>query len=68
MRIIDVRDVEETVRKLAMDANYFVDPVVKDAFVKALEREESELGKEIIKQMLENAELAAREKLPAAAD
>ncbi len=68
MRTIDVREVEETVKKLAMEANYYVDPSVKEAFIKALKSEESELGREILNQMLENADLAAREKLPTCQD
>lgn len=68
MKVVSVRDVEEAVRRLAMEVNYYVDEKVKEAFEKALKAEESEWGKEILSQMLENVELASREKLPICQD
>lgn len=68
MRVIRAEDIEEAVRKLAMDVNYHVGDTLKEYFSLALAREVSETGREILNQMLENVELAAREKLPICQD
>ena len=58
MRELDVARVTETVAKLAIDAcNYLGDDVVA-FFEKALTLEESETGRDILAQLLENAKLA----------
>ena len=66
--MVNVKDVEEAVKRLAMEVNCYVDPAVEEAFKKALDVEESEWGKEILNQMLENVRLAAGEKLPICQD
>ena len=58
MRELDVARVTEAVAKLAIDAcNYLGEDVVA-FFEKAVEREESETGRDILTQLLENANLA----------
>ena len=58
MRELDVARVTDAVAKLAIDAcNYLGDDVVA-FFEKALKQEESETGRDILGQLLENAKLA----------
>ncbi len=58
MRELDVARVTEAVAKLAIEAcNYLGDDVVA-FFKKAMAREESETGRDILTQLLENAALA----------
>jgi fumarate hydratase subunit alpha len=58
VRELDVARVTEAVAKLAIDAcNYLGDDVVA-FFEKAAKREESETGRDILTQLLENAKLA----------
>ena len=58
VRELDVARVTEAVAKLAVDAcNYLGDDVVA-FFEKAAEREESETGRDVLAQLLENAKLA----------
>ncbi|MEM0274942.1 MAG: fumarate hydratase [Nitrososphaerota archaeon] len=68
MKIVHVKDVEEAVRKLAIDVNYYIGDKLKEYYRRALEEEVSEIGREIISQIIENAELAAREQLPVCQD
>jgi fumarate hydratase subunit alpha len=51
-----------------MDANYFIGEDMIEAFKKGLEKEESETGKDILKQLLKNAEIAKSEKVPLCQD
>jgi fumarate hydratase subunit alpha len=68
MREIDVGKVTEEVARLSMEANYELEKDVLDAIGKGLEREESPVGKEILAQLLENAEIAKSEKMPICQD
>lgn len=68
MKVVRVEDIEEAVKKLSMEVNYYIREEVKEAYKKALEKEESEAGKEVLNQILENVELAAREQLPICQD
>jgi fumarate hydratase subunit alpha len=68
MREIDVGKVTEEVARLSMEANYELEKDVLDAIGQGLEREESPVGKEILAQLLENAEIARTEKMPICQD
>ncbi|MBA7677207.1 L(+)-tartrate dehydratase subunit alpha [subsurface metagenome] len=68
MREFDVGDVIEPVKKLCIEANTLLPPDVKKALLEAKEREESEVGREILAQIAENIEIAAKEKLPLCQD
>lgn len=58
MREIQVSEVAVLVRKLCIDANYYLPADIRQAFVDGRAREESPLGREIFDQMLENCDLA----------
>lgn len=68
MRVVHVKDIEEAVRKLAIDVNYNIGDKLKEYYRRALEEEVSDIGREIINQIIENAELATREQLPVCQD
>jgi fumarate hydratase subunit alpha len=68
MRNINAESVTEAVRKLCMDANYYLGEDVVAALETAQGKEESPLGKEIINQILENAKIARTEKMPLCQD
>ena len=68
MREIDVSVVTDTLAKLCQDANFITEPDLTEALERALEKEESPTGKEIIKEILENNEIAKKEKMPQCQD
>ncbi len=68
MREIHTDTIIAEVRKLCMDANFNLGKDVTDAFDKALETEESDVGKSIFKALKENAEIARTEKVPMCQD
>ncbi len=67
-REIDASSIAEAVVSLCQEANYFLPEDVTGSLKEAAEREESPLGGEILKQILENSEIAARERLPLCQD
>ena len=68
MKVIHVSQITEAVAKLCQEANFNLPEDVSRALRRALREEESELGREIIQQILENAEIARRERVPICQD
>jgi fumarate hydratase subunit alpha len=63
MREIDVNLITEKVRDLCIEANTDLGEDVLQALDRAMEREESPLGVEILKELKENARIAKEEKV-----
>ncbi len=68
MREIATEKIVETVKNLCMDANYNLGEDVIKALKKGLEIEESPTGRDILNQLLKNAEIAHNEKIPMCQD
>jgi fumarate hydratase subunit alpha len=68
IREIHVNQVVSAVERLFIDANINLPDNVAEALRGAREREESLTGREVINELLANAELAAEEKLPICQD
>lgn len=68
MREIDVKEIIPVVRKLCIDANYYIGEDVLDKIKEFYEKEESPTAKEVLAILLENYELAAKEKMPSCQD
>jgi fumarate hydratase subunit alpha len=64
MRTIHVNEIKDTVAKLCWEACYYLPDDVINGFKKAEEKEISPLGKSILNQLIENAEVAATEHMP----
>ena len=63
MRDIDAKVVTATVTRLFLEANYYLTDDVLEALKKAKENEESPLGKEVLTQIIKNADIAAKDQL-----
>lgn len=68
MREIDLKLITEKVRELCMKANTDLGEDVLQAFNRAMEKEESPLGIEILKELKENARIAKDEDVPICQD
>ena len=68
MREVAVGEITKVVRDLFIDANVNLGEDVVAALHKALEREESAVGKEVLTELLENARIAKKEGLPVCQD
>jgi fumarate hydratase subunit alpha len=68
MREVAVSEITKAVRDLFIDANVNLGEDVKAALHKAVEREESPLGKEVLKVLIENARVAHEEGIPICQD
>lgn len=68
MREISCDEIARTVARLCVEANLYLGEDVLAALRRAKDEEVSPLGREILDQILRNAEIAAREKLPLCQD
>jgi fumarate hydratase subunit alpha len=64
MREIHVDDIVATLRQLCIDANIEIRPDTIAAYHRALEQEESETGREVLRQLILNAETAKEQRIP----
>lgn len=68
MREVDAAQITAAVAKLAIDANYYLSPDIYGALVKNQETERSPLGKEILGNLVKNADIARNEDMPICQD
>ena len=68
MREINVETITKTVEELCIDANYNLPADIKKALEEAVEREESPLGREILQDILRNADIAKCDEVPICQD
>lgn len=64
MRTVKAEEITEALAKVAMNANFDIGADMLKAFDEALEKEQSEAGREVIRQIKENAGIARKENVP----
>jgi fumarate hydratase subunit alpha len=64
MRKIHVDDIVATLSQLCIDANIEIRPDTIAAYRRALEQEASETGREVLQQLILNAEVAKQQRIP----
>ena len=68
MREIDVKVIIENIKQMCIEATHFLTDDVKDVLVQSIDREESELGKQILTQLTKNLEIAGKDMIPICQD
>lgn len=68
VREIHVDKIIESVTQMVQEANYVIGDDVENAFKQALETEESQTGKDVLNQLLENVNIARTERVPICQD
>lgn len=63
MRDIDVGEIIDAVERLCIDANYYLNEDISAALSEGMSREESDTGREILAQLIENAHIAGKDKM-----
>ena len=64
MRTIDVSEITENIKEMCMEANHYLSKDMDNEMKKAVEKEESPLGKQILLQLQENLQIAAEDRIP----
>ncbi|MBS3741137.1 MAG: fumarate hydratase [Candidatus Cloacimonetes bacterium] len=68
MREIKANQITESVKKIVLDANFYLPDDVVKAIKEAREKEKSPSGKDVFNMILENMEISKTEKLPLCQD
>jgi len=68
MREIKAKDITSAVARLCQEANFYLGDDVLSALKRARKEEESPIAKQILDQILENADIAAKEQMPLCQD
>lgn len=68
MKEVHVDEIISTLEKLFIDANYDSSQNVVDTLEKAIDKEESPVGKEVLRELIKNANLARDERIPICQD
>lgn len=68
MRIINSEEITKAVREMCIRANCYINDDIKNALENGVENEKSEVGKGVLKNLLKNAEIAAKNEMPICQD
>jgi len=68
MKEVHVDEVVSVLEKLFIDANYDLSQNVLDTLEKSIDKEESPVGKEVLRELIKNANLARNEHIPICQD
>ena len=68
MRELAVEEITKAVRDLCIEANYQLSDDMKEALLQASREEKNPLGREILKKLTDNLEIAAKEQIPICQD
>lgn len=68
MREINCCEIIEAIKEMCIEANHFLSPDMKQVMDAAVEKEESPLGKQILNQLEENLDIAAKDRIPICQD
>ncbi len=68
VREVTCSEIADAVARLCQEANYFLGADVEQALRRGLATEESPLGREVLEQLLQNAQIAAAEEVPICQD
>lgn len=68
MRTVKTKDIISEVSRLCIEAAYYLGEDVKEALRKSLEKEKAPLGKDVLREIIKNFEIAEREHVPMCQD
>ena len=68
MREINVKEVENAVRNLSIEANYYVGQDIKEALIEFKKNEPFKIAEEVLDKIILNDEIACNEKMPMCQD
>lgn len=68
MREVNCCEIIEAIKEMCIEANHFLSPDMKQVMDAAVEKEESPLGKQILNQLEENLDIAAKDRIPICQD
>lgn len=68
MRTVKVQEVTRNIKEMCIEANYFLSEDMKKVFTQSLKNEKSPLGRQVLKQLEENLDIAGTDQIPICQD
>lgn len=68
MKEISVKQIAAAIKEMCIEANHVLAKDVQERFASAVEQEESELGKQILNQLIDNMQIAKEDMIPICQD
>lgn len=68
MRNISVKEITQNIKEMCIEANHFLSPDMKEAMCEAVCQEKSSLGQKVLRQLMENLEIAGSDMIPICQD
>lgn len=68
MRTLQVEEITKQIKEMCIEANYFLSPDMRQAIEDAADREETEIGKHILRKLCENMKIAGEDRIPICQD
>lgn len=68
MRTVNVQEVTQNIKEMCIEANYFLSEDMKNVFQQSVDQEQSPLGRQVLKQLEENLDIAASDQIPICQD
>lgn len=68
MRTIHVEEIVTKIKEMCIEANYYLTEDMKEALKHSVKEEEAPIGKQILGQLEDNLEIAAKDKIPICQD
>ena len=68
IRTVKAEDITGNIKEMCIEANHFLSKDMKEVFLQSIEKEKSELGKQILCQLEDNLEIAGEDMIPICQD
>lgn len=68
MRTVKVQEVTQNIKEMCIEANYFLSEDMKKVFQQSVDQEQSPLGRQVLKQLEENLDIAGSDQIPICQD
>lgn len=68
MRVITTDEITKNIKEMCIEANYFLSDDVKNKILSAKNKEESDIGRQILEKLDENMEIAEKDMIPICQD
>lgn len=68
MRTVNVQEVTQNIKEMCIEANYFLSEDMKKVFEQSVDQEQSPLGRQVLKQLEENLDIAGSDQIPICQD
>ena len=68
IRTVKAEDITRNIKEMCIEANHFLSKDMKEVFLQSIEKEKSDLGRQILCQLEENLEIAGEDMIPICQD